>query len=509
MPTHYARSEARDEPSELSTGSKLQSLYKQLPALEESIANEIKLLKELESYANRRVPQLSALDTLFNKKLSRMTIDQIMNDGNGHKIPIKIETISPNGVLTSEEKRRFFRLLENEGKTVEDIESGKLEVIFYNPEDVQRAQMAREVRLSMGKDVLLVEVPESMAKYFSEVAEEAERSYFSRTLQSLVRNIKNGFIFIKDIAWSATTASLKGEFKKYINTVYVRPTQKDDRVAIIFAGAHGVFSSTVFWGLNMEPTTFMGFLSTGLFTTIILSRYWRTITGILKTDIHNPFKYTSKWREVFARVLLISGTLTSAQYAIGSHLDALKYLPTVPVAIGNALTIGLGEALFSTHRNRLLTPEASINIALYSYVLLALPVRAMTQYAESIHVGGNVVADKFMQLWTLMRNFHVDVGFMEFTGVSLFAFGSYLVFTKTLKYNVHALEMIARDGFLNYLWKYKIKGEKPAKTHNFETHNLRRLEPRKQRIEPYFSQEFLDSLSATRQKLRSCQAYWN
>lgn len=502
MPTHYARSEATDELIGISNNRS--SFYKTAASIEDPVASQLQLLDELNRYANRRVPQLSALDSLFNKKLSRVTIDQIMNDGNGNKMPVKIETISPNGVMTPEEKRRFFRLLENEGKTVKDIESGKFEVIFYHPEDIQRAQMAREVRLSMGKDVLLVEVPESMAKYFSEIAAEAERSYFSRTFHSIARNIKNGLIFVKDVAWSATTASLKGEFKKYIDTVYIRPTQKDDRMAVIFTGIQGAFSSTVFWGLNMDPTAFMGFLSTGLFTTIILSRYWRTINGILKTDIRNPFKYTSTWREVFARVLVIGGSLTTAQFAMGSHLDALKYLPTVPVAVGNALTIGLGEAIYSTQRNRLLTPEAATVIALYSYVLLSLPSRAMAQYAESINISGNIAADRFMQIWSMMRNFHVDFGFMEFTGVSLFVFGSFLVFTKILKHKVHATEMIARDGFFNYLWKYKIKRDKPA-----ETHNLRRLEPRKKRIEPYISPEFLDNLSFEAQKLSTCQAYWN
>jgi hypothetical protein len=57
---------------------------------------------------------------------------------------------------------------------------------------------------------------------------------------------------------------------------------------------------------------------------------------------------------------------------------------------------------------------------------------------------------------------------MEFTGVSLFVLGSYILFTEVIKRKVKAAEHIARDGFFRYLWKTKIKKEGVEGTNKLE-----------------------------------------
>ncbi len=457
----HSVAEATDELTGLTTQSAAKFIAKNA-SVEDPAAYNFQLLEELNKKAKARIPLVQTLDSSFDRKLSTMSMDQIVKDG-PDKIALKVHTISPNGLLSPEEKIRFFNLLEANGRTMDELREGKFEVIFHFPEDLERAQLAREMRQNLGKEALLIEVTESMALHFNKISKEAEKSFFSRSLHKTARAIADSTVFLKDTIYSALSMGLKGEFKKYIDTVYIQPSKKDDKLALVFTGIQGTFSSFVFWGLNMDASAFTGFLATGIFSTLILSRYWKTVNNVLKTDIRNPLKQAPVWREVFARVLALGGTTTASQFAMGTHLQALHYLPTEQVAFGNAATIGLGEAYYSTKRNRVLTPEAATVIALYSYVLMSLPSRAIAQYAESINFSGVVPGgDKLDVLWHALRGQHFDffqLGVMEFTGVSLIVLGSYVLFTEILKRKAKAAELIARDGFFRYLWKTKIKKE--------------------------------------------------
>lgn len=500
--------EAVDEATGLTT-STAKKLLATSASSEDPVAAQYQLLEELNRKAKSRIPQVQTLDSSFDRKLSTMTMDQIVKEGED-KIALKVHTISPNGLLNPEEKIRFFNLLESHGKTIDDLREGKFEVIFHFPEDLERAQLAREMRKNLGKDILLIEVTQSMADHFNKVAKEAERSFFSRSFHKVTRSIADSTVFIKDTIHSALTMGLKGEFKKYIDTVYVEPSKKDDRLALVFTGIQGTFSSFVFWGLNMDPSAFMGFLSTGIFSTLVLSRYWKTVNNVLKTDIRNPLKHAPVWREVFARVLAIGGATTTSQFAMGSHLEALHYLPTEQVALGNAATIGVGEAYYSTKRNRVLTPEAATVIALYSYVLMSLPSRAIAQYSQSINFTGLVPGgDKLDILWHALRGQHFDffqLGIMEFTGVSLFVLGSYILFTEVIKRKVKAAEHIARDGFFRYLWKTKIKKESVEGTNKLGKPETRSSRDSVQRRN-YTAQQLIEAANIREAQL-SCLKYF-
>lgn len=471
-------------------------------SVEDDISSSNARIHELKQLANIKLPQAHALDSTLDRNLSKnSSLHQYTNE-DGKSTSVKIDNISINGVLSAKEKLKFLKILEAEDKTVEDMRSGKLEVIFYFPEDIERARVAKTIREEAHKDVILVEVTHQMAQYFNQVAADAQKTFFQRSYSGFMEATKNSTVFLRDIAHSVAAAKLKGEFKKYVDTVSVRPTPHDDHIAWMFTGINTGFTSAVFVGLNMDHVAFTGFLSLSVFTTLVLTRYWRTINNIFKTDIRNPYKYAPEWRRVFSRVVVIGTSTTAAQFSMGAHLGALQYLPSQEVALGNIASIGVGDAYFSTKRNRVLSADASATIALYTYVLMALPSRTIAQYAKEINFsnilehGGHTVD----LLWHPIRDWRFDGGFIEFTGVSIFIMGSYFILSQILKKKARAAEELAQLGFLKYLRNKFDRKKTSDKTYNIEEMRLRTRED-------YLARQ-LDLAKAKAMNSAACKAFF-